>query len=365
MVTKSEPARARRRGFPDRREVELRAAWATDAPRPKYLVVNADEMEPGTFKDRLLLEGDPHQLIEGDDHRRLRHPGGRRLHLSARGIQAAGARGWSRPSPRRTRPATSARTSWARATAWRCTCTSAPGRYMCGEETALLNALEGKRANPRAKPPFPQSAGSGASRRSSTTSRPSANVPHIVKHGAGWFKGLSRSDGRRHQALRRQRPGEAARAVGTADGHDRCARSSKSTPAACATASASRRCCPAAPRPISSPESTSTCRWISTSVREGRQPPRHRHDDRPRRQDLPGRHGAQPGAFLRAGILRLVHALPRRAALGRADARGAWRRARASPAISSCSSCIREVAGPGQYLLRAGARAPWSRCRAR
>ena len=59
-----EPARPRRRGLPHRAEVELRSD-GTDAPHPRYLVANADEMEPGTFKDRLLMEGDPHQLIEG------------------------------------------------------------------------------------------------------------------------------------------------------------------------------------------------------------------------------------------------------------------------------------------------------------
>ena len=58
-----------------------------DAPHPKYLVANADEMEPGTFKDRVLMEGDPHQLIEGMIIAALRDPGRHRLHLSARRIQ--------------------------------------------------------------------------------------------------------------------------------------------------------------------------------------------------------------------------------------------------------------------------------------
>ena len=57
--------RPRRCWLPNGDEVELRPHGQADAPHPKYLVANADEMEPGTFKDRLLLEGDPHQLIEG------------------------------------------------------------------------------------------------------------------------------------------------------------------------------------------------------------------------------------------------------------------------------------------------------------
>jgi NADH-quinone oxidoreductase subunit F len=65
------------------------------------------------------------------------------------------------------------------------------GRYICGEETALINSLEGRRANPRAKPPFPQIAGPGASRPSSTTSKPVQYSAPSCMRGADWFKGLS------------------------------------------------------------------------------------------------------------------------------------------------------------------------------
>ena len=61
-----------------------------DVPHPKYLIANADEMEPGTFKDRLLLEGDPHQLIEGMIVACLRDPGRRRLHIFALGLPGCG-----------------------------------------------------------------------------------------------------------------------------------------------------------------------------------------------------------------------------------------------------------------------------------
>ena len=60
-----EPARARRRGFSYRRRNGVSCRWETMRRIPSISSVNADEMEPGTFKDRLLLEGDPHQLIEG------------------------------------------------------------------------------------------------------------------------------------------------------------------------------------------------------------------------------------------------------------------------------------------------------------
>ena len=92
---------------------------------------------------------------------------------------------------------------------------------MCGEETALLNALEGKRANPRAKPPSPPSRGLWGKPTVVNNVETLCNVPHIVNRGAEWFKSLSQHRRRRHQALRRERQGEAARALGTADGHDR------------------------------------------------------------------------------------------------------------------------------------------------
>ena len=90
-----------------------------DAPRPKYVIANADEMEPGTFKDRHLMEGNPHQIIEG-------------LILTAYANQADIAyifiRGeYKLSSPKPTRPDTWEKTSSVRATAWRCISTSARG----------------------------------------------------------------------------------------------------------------------------------------------------------------------------------------------------------------------------------------------
>ena len=241
-----------------------------DAPRPKYLVVNADEMEPGTFKDRLLLEGNPHQLIEGTHHRRLRHRGRRRLHLPALGLQAGRAAPARRPSPRPTTRGYLGKNILGSGFNLEMHLHISAGRYMCGEETGLLNALEGKRAIPRAKPPYPADAAAcGASPPSSTTSRPSATCPHIVSNGAEWFKGLSRTDdgGTKLYGVsgRVKQPGP----VGAAHGHDRCARSSRSTPAACATGYALPR--PAARRRLDrlpDRRSTSTCRWTSTRVQK-------------------------------------------------------------------------------------------------
>jgi NADH-quinone oxidoreductase subunit F len=161
-----------------------------DAPHPKYLVANADEMEPGTFKDRLLMEGDPHQLIEG-------------MIIAAYAIQADVAYIFLRQeyklSERRLRKALAeayenhylGKNILGSDYCLEMHMHVSAGRYMCGEETGLLNALEGKRVNPRSKPPYPQVSGLWGRPTIVQNVETLCNVPHIVNHGADWFKGLS------------------------------------------------------------------------------------------------------------------------------------------------------------------------------
>jgi len=157
---------------------------------PKYLVVNADEMEPGTFKDRLLMEGDPHQLIEG-------------IILSAYTLQAETAYIFIRGEYRRSAMLLRQAIAECRAQGLlgenilhsrfnlEVHLHTSAGRYICGEETALLNSLEGKRAIPRAKPPFPQVSGLWGRPTVVNNVETICNVPHIVNHGAEWYRGLS------------------------------------------------------------------------------------------------------------------------------------------------------------------------------
>jgi NADH-quinone oxidoreductase subunit F len=164
----------------------------TDAPRPKYVVANADEMEPGTFKDRCLMEGNPHQLIEG-------------LILAAYANHADVTfifiRGEYKLSQERlTRAIAEAyaagylgKNILSSGYALEMHLHISGGRYMCGEETGLLNALEGKRANPRAKPPFPQVSGLWGKPTIVNNVETLANLPHILANGAAWFQGLSRT----------------------------------------------------------------------------------------------------------------------------------------------------------------------------
>ena len=163
-----------------------------DAPHPRYLVANADEMEPGTFKDRVLLEGDPHQLIEG-----MTLAG----YATGTDIAYIFLRGEYKLAAKRIAKAISE--AYAAGYLGKDILGSgytlelylhvSAGRYMCGEETAMLNALEGKRANPRAKPPFPPVSGLFGKPTTVNNVETLCNVPHIVNKGATWFKGLSRS----------------------------------------------------------------------------------------------------------------------------------------------------------------------------
>ncbi len=163
-----------------------------DAPRPKYVVANGDEMEPGTFKDRLLLERDPHQLIEG-------------MIIAGYATEADSGyifiRGEYVLGIERTRQALAeaysagylGRNILGSGFSFDIYVHVSAGRYMCGEETGLLNALEGKRANPRSKPPFPPVVGAFGKPTVINNVETLCCVPHILANGADWFRGLSKS----------------------------------------------------------------------------------------------------------------------------------------------------------------------------
>jgi NADH-quinone oxidoreductase subunit F len=164
-----------------------------DAPRPKYLIVNADEMEPATFKDRLLLEGNPHQLVEG-------------IILEAYAVQADIAYIFLRDEYRLAAKLLDAAIAEAYAANYvgrnilgtdyslELYQHRSAGRYICGEETALLNSLEGRRPIPRAKPPFPPVVGLWGKPTAFNNVETICNISHIVNNGAAWFRGLSDSE---------------------------------------------------------------------------------------------------------------------------------------------------------------------------
>ena len=164
-----------------------------DAPKTKYLIANADEMEPGTFKDRVLLEGDPHLLIEG-------------MLISAYAIQASVAYIFLRWAYKTSAQVIEKAITEAYNAGYLgknilgtdyhldLYLHTSVGRYMCGEETGLLNALEGKRANPRAKPPFPQISGLFGKPTIVNNVETLCSVPGIISNGAEWYKKLSHTE---------------------------------------------------------------------------------------------------------------------------------------------------------------------------
>jgi NADH-quinone oxidoreductase subunit F len=177
-------------GFPTGKKWSF-VPMGKDAPRPKYLIVNADEMEPGTFKDRILMEGDPHQVIEG-------------AAIAAFAIEAEEAYIFLRWAYRKSAGALRKAIAEAYASHYlgRNILGSgfnldlhlhiSAGRYMCGEETGALNAIEGKRAAPRSKPPFPQTSGLWGKPTIVNNVETLCSVPHIVMNGPHWFLSLSR-----------------------------------------------------------------------------------------------------------------------------------------------------------------------------
>ncbi len=156
---------------------------------PVYLCVNADESEPGTFKDRLIIEKDPHQLIEGaiisayalDCHRAFIFIRGELFHGAGvlnKAVGEAYAKGYL------------GKNILGAGYDLDLAVHRGAGAYICGEETALLESLEGKRGHPRLKPPFPAVVGLYGCPTVINNVETLANVPHIINNGPEWYAGI-------------------------------------------------------------------------------------------------------------------------------------------------------------------------------
>jgi NADH-quinone oxidoreductase subunit F len=167
-----------------------------DSPKPRYLVCNADESEPGTFKDNELMLVNPHQIVEGmilachaigsqqgyiyirgEFVEHIRAVSGAIEQAYEKGLLGENIRGTGVTVHLAVHPGA--------------------GAYICGEESALLNSLEGERGLPRLKPPFPAVSGLYGCPTIINNVETLANVPHIVNNGARWFRqwGTERSPG--------------------------------------------------------------------------------------------------------------------------------------------------------------------------
>jgi NADH-quinone oxidoreductase subunit F len=156
---------------------------------PKYLVVNADEGEPGTFKDRYILERDPHSLIEGmviaaraiDAHTGFVYIRGEYVEpwrIFSRAVQEAYGAGLL------------GRDLQASGFAFDIVVHRGAGAYICGEETGLISSLEGFKGWPKVKPPFPAVKGAFGQPTIVNNVETLAALPHIVNRGGEWFAGL-------------------------------------------------------------------------------------------------------------------------------------------------------------------------------
>lgn len=168
-----------------------------DNPKPKYLVVNADESEPGTCKDIPLMMGNPHVLVEGviissyaiRANKAFIYIRGEVVHVIRR-VQAAVAEAYAAGHLGKDIHGSGYDLD--------VVVHAGAGAYICGEETALLEGLEGRRGQPRLRPPFPAVAGLYASPTVINNVESIASVPAIVKNGAAWFASMGTEKSKGH-----------------------------------------------------------------------------------------------------------------------------------------------------------------------
>jgi NADH-quinone oxidoreductase subunit F len=161
--------------------------------KPVYLLCNADESEPGTFKDRLLMEQDPHQLIEAMVVSSYAIKC-RTAYIYIRGEFYLGARILDEAVAEAYAKGYLGENILGSGYSLDITVHRGAGAYICGEETGLIESLEGKRGQPRIKPPFPAVSGAFASPTIVNNVETLCCVTHIIKNGAEWFTKMGRNE---------------------------------------------------------------------------------------------------------------------------------------------------------------------------
>ncbi|MFA6916815.1 MAG: NADH-quinone oxidoreductase subunit NuoF [Parachlamydiales bacterium] len=162
-----------------------------DPSLPKYLVCNCDESEPGTFKDRLLIEKDPHQLIEGMILASYAI-GAKKAFIYCRGEYFEGLKRLRKAVEEAKSKKYLGHNLFGSDYSLDIIVHPGAGAYIAGEETALLNSLEGLRATPRLKPPFPAVAGLYSKPTVINNVETLCNVVHIVNNGAEWYQSIGK-----------------------------------------------------------------------------------------------------------------------------------------------------------------------------
>ena len=172
-------------GFP----AGLKWSFLPQGDVTKYVCVNTDEGEPGTFKDRLLVEHDPHSIIEGAIIAAYA-VGANRAFVYIRGEFFLGVKRWIKAIDDAYEYGFLGENILGSGFGLDLSVHRGAGAYICGEETALINSLEGKRGEPRIKPPYPASIGLWNEPTLVHNVETLANVPHIVNRGAEWYKSI-------------------------------------------------------------------------------------------------------------------------------------------------------------------------------
>ncbi len=155
----------------------------------RYVCVNTDEGEPGTFKDRLLIERDPHQVIEGVILASYA-VGAHRAFVYIRGEFFLGVKRWIKAIDDAYARGFLGKNILGSGFDLHLSVHRGAGAYICGEETAMINSLEGARGEPRLKPPYPAQQGFWGQPTLVHNVETLANVPHIVLRGPQWYAGI-------------------------------------------------------------------------------------------------------------------------------------------------------------------------------
>ena len=336
-------------GFPTGLKWSFMPKESTDG-RPSYLVVNADESEPGTCKDREIMRHDPHLLVEGcliasfamGAHACYIYVRGEfireREHLQAAIDQAYEAKLIGKDNVN----------GWP----FDLYVDHGAGAYICGEETALLESLEGKKGQPRLKPPFPANVGLYGCPTTVNNVEFIAVAPDILRRGAAWFAGIGRPNNAGTKLFcvsgHVERPCNVEEAMGIPfreliERHCGGVRGGWGNLKAVIPGGSSVRMVPAE-------------QIIDTAdgFRQPRQAalrPRHRRRDRDGQVDRPGPGDRAHLLFLQARELRPVHAVPRghRLDVAGADAHGRGPR----PQARDRHAARGDEAGRGPHHLRA------------
>jgi len=166
---------------------------AEDAPSPRYIVCNADEMEPGTFKDRVLIHTNPHMMIEGMIIAGFSIKAQKGI-IFIRPEYESGAKILEREVKLAEKAGYLGKNILGSDYALEIVVHRSGGRYICGEVTAQLNALMGKRPNPMQPPPYPTEKGLWGLPTVLSNVETFACIPHIIRRGPDWFKGLAQTE---------------------------------------------------------------------------------------------------------------------------------------------------------------------------